>query len=128
MAINVSFNGATIYKPGSYSKFNIDRGGAYPLGPTGVIGIFGEADRGTPGDEEIDFSPTEFRLLQELMRNKGRVLTKSNLLRDVWEIDFETETSVLDTYISYLRKKLNRDDHEFIRTVRGVGYQIVEPS
>ena len=79
-------------------------------------------------EEEIDFSPTEFRLLQELMRNKGRVLTKSNLLRDVWEIDFETETSVLDTYISYLRKKLNRDDHEFIRTVRGVGYQIVEPS
>mgnify|MGYP006268863185 FL=1 len=79
-------------------------------------------------DDEIDFSPTEFKLLQELMRNKGRVLTKANLLRDVWEIDFETETSVLDTYISYLRKKLNRDDHEFIRTVRGVGYQIVEPS
>ena len=79
-------------------------------------------------DEEIELSPTEFRLLQELMRNKGRVLTKSALLRDVWEIDFETETSVLDTYISYLRKKLNRDGIEFIRTVRGVGYQIVEPA
>lgn len=79
-------------------------------------------------DEEIELSPTEFRLLQELMRNKGRVLTKSALLRDVWEIDFETETSVLDTYISYLRKKLNRNDNEFIRTVRGVGYQIVEPA
>lgn len=80
------------------------------------------------GDEEIEFSPTEFRLLQELMRNKGRVLTKAALLRDVWEIDFETETSVLDTYISYLRKKINRDGVEFIRTVRGVGYQIVEPA
>lgn len=79
-------------------------------------------------EEEVELSPTEFRLLQELMRNKGRVLTKSTLLRDVWEIDFETETSVLDTYISYLRKKLNRDDIEFIRTVRGVGYQIVEPA
>ncbi len=79
-------------------------------------------------DEEIELSPTEFKLLQELMRNKGRVLTKSTLLRDVWEIDFETETSVLDTYISYLRKKLNRDEIEFIRTVRGVGYQIVEPA
>ena len=79
-------------------------------------------------DEEIELSPTEFKLLQELMRNKGRVLTKSALLRDVWEIDFETETSVLDTYISYLRKKLNRDEIEFIRTVRGVGYQIVEPA
>ena len=80
------------------------------------------------GEEEIELSPTEFKLLQELMRSKGRVLTKSALLRDVWEIDFETETSVLDTYISYLRKKLNRDGLEFIRTVRGVGYQIVEPA
>jgi len=80
------------------------------------------------GDEEVELSPTEFKLLQELMRNKGRVLTKSSLLRDVWEIDFETETSVLDTYISYLRKKLNRNNLEFIRTVRGVGYQIVEPA
>lgn len=80
------------------------------------------------GEDEIELSPTEFRLLQELMRSKGRVLTKSALLREVWEIDFETETSVLDTYISYLRKKLNRDGVEFIRTVRGVGYQIVEPA
>ena len=80
------------------------------------------------GDEEVELSPTEFKLLQELMRNKGRELTKSSLLRDVWEIDFETETSVLDTYISYLRKKLNRNNLEFIRTVRGVGYQIVEPA
>lgn len=79
-------------------------------------------------EDEIELSPTEFRLLQELMRSKGRVLTKSALLREVWEIDFETETSVLDTYISYLRKKLNRDGVEFIRTVRGVGYQIVEPA
>lgn len=79
-------------------------------------------------EEEVELSPTEFKLLQELMRNKGRVLTKSSLLREVWEIDFETETSVLDTYISYLRKKLNRDNLEFIRTVRGVGYQIVEPA
>jgi two-component system OmpR family response regulator len=80
------------------------------------------------GEEEIELSPTEFKLLHELIRNKGRVLTKSALLRDVWEIDFETETSVLDTYISYLRKKLNRGSKEFIRTVRGVGYQIVEPA
>lgn len=80
------------------------------------------------GEEELELSPTEFKLLQELMRNKGRVLTKSALLRNVWEIDFETETSVLDTYISYLRKKLNRNEIEFIRTVRGVGYQIVEPA
>ena len=80
------------------------------------------------GEEEVELSPTEFKLLLELMRNKGRVLTKTSLLREVWEIDFETETSVLDTYISYLRKKLNRDNLEFIRTVRGVGYQIVEPA
>jgi two-component system OmpR family response regulator len=79
-------------------------------------------------NDEIELSPTEFKLLHELMRNKGKVLTKTTLLRKVWDIDFETETSVLDTYISYLRKKLNRGDYEFIRTVRGVGYQIVEPA
>lgn len=63
MAINVSFNGATIYKPGAYSKTTIDLGGGFPLGPTGLIGIFGEADRGAPkGDGDVKnnvFSPEQ---------------------------------------------------------------------
>lgn len=80
----------------------------------------------TFNSEVIDLSPTEFRLLQVLMENKTRVLTKSILLSEVWGITFESETTVVDTYISYLRKKLHKDGFEGIRTVRGVGFQISE--
>jgi len=60
MAINVSFNGATIYKPGAYSKTNIDLSGGFPLGPTGLIAIFGESTRGKPGSEESAISKNVF--------------------------------------------------------------------
>lgn len=78
----------------------------------------------TFNDEVVDLSPTEFRLLHVLLESKGRVLSKSYLLDEVWGINFETETTVVDTYISYLRKKLHRDGFEGIRTVRGVGFQL----
>jgi two-component system OmpR family response regulator len=77
--------------------------------------------------ELIDLSPTEFRLLQVLIENKNRVLSKSLLLDEVWGITFESESTVADTYISYLRKKLHRDGFEGIKTVRGVGFVIQEP-
>lgn len=77
--------------------------------------------------ETIELSPTEFKLLQVLMENKGRVLSKSLLLDEVWGITFESESTVADTYISYLRKKLHRDGFEGIKTVRGVGFVIQEP-
>ena len=60
MAINVSFNGATIYKPGAYSQTTIDLGGNVPLGPAGLIAIFGESDSGTPGASETDISSNYF--------------------------------------------------------------------
>ena len=60
MAINVSFNGATIYKPGAYSKTQIDLGGGFPLGPTGIVAIFGEADAGAPGAEETNIANNVF--------------------------------------------------------------------
>lgn len=78
----------------------------------------------TFNEEVVDLSPTEFRLLHILLESKGRVLSKSLLLDEVWGINFETETTVVDTYISYLRKKLHRDGFEGIRTVRGVGFQM----
>jgi len=53
MAINVSFNGSTIYKPGAYSRTTIDLGGGFPLGPAGIVAIFGESTKGKPGSEEI---------------------------------------------------------------------------
>jgi two-component system OmpR family response regulator len=77
--------------------------------------------------EEIDLSPTEYRLLQILMERKGRVLSKKLLLDEVWGITFESESTVTDTYISYLRKKFHRDGFDGIKTIRGVGFQIQEP-
>ena len=73
-------------------------------------------------DKVIETSPTEFKLLHYLMENMGRVLTREQILSAVWGLDFATDGAVLDTYISYLRKKLG--DNANIRTVRGVGYQI----
>jgi len=81
----------------------------------------------TFNNEEIDLSPTEYRLLQILMEKKGRVLSKKLLLDEVWGITFESESTVTDTYISYLRKKFHRDGFEGIKTIRGVGFQIQEP-
>jgi two-component system OmpR family response regulator len=75
-------------------------------------------------EERVELSPTEFRLLHVLLESKGRVLSKSYLLDEVWGITFESESTVVDTYISYLRKKLHRDGFEGIRTVRGVGFQL----
>ena len=64
MAINVSFNGATIYKPGAYSKITIDLGGAFPLGPTGLVGIIGESTRGRPGSAEQDIGDNVYTAAQ----------------------------------------------------------------
>ena len=93
----------------------------------GPISLDEELHKVTFKEEEINLSPTEFRLLQMLIEKKGRVLSKSLLLDEVWGITFESESTVVDTYISYLRKKLHRDGFEGIKTVRGVGFQIMEP-
>lgn len=60
MAINVTFNGATIFKPGAYSKTNIDLGGGFPIGPAGLVAVIGEADAGAPGAEEVDIARNRF--------------------------------------------------------------------
>jgi two-component system OmpR family response regulator len=79
------------------------------------------AARATHGGAEINLSPTEFRLLHKLMSNPGQVLSKSLLLETVWGIDYDTTTTVVETFVSYLRKKLNGPGHEHIVTVRGFG-------
>ena len=78
-------------------------------------------------EELIELSPTEFKLLHFLMLRPGRVIGKEAILSSVWDIDFESNSTVVDTYISYLRKKLHRNGFEGIRTVRGVGFQLVIP-
>lgn len=90
----------------------------------GPVTLDEESHKVTFNSEVIDLSPTEFRLLHVLLESKGRVLSKSFLLNEVWGINFETETTVVDTYISYLRKKLHKDGFEGIRTIRGVGFQL----
>jgi two-component system OmpR family response regulator len=72
----------------------------------------------------IDVSPTEFRLLQVLLENSGRVLSKEQLLSRVWGMDNYVDPNVVETYVSYLRKKLGKGLG--LRTVRGVGYQLTD--
>ena len=74
---------------------------------------------------EVSLSATEFHLLRVLLERKDRLVTREQLLREVWNIDFDSETSVLDTYISYLRRKIHDGDFTPIVTIRGVGYKLV---
>jgi two-component system, OmpR family, response regulator len=81
----------------------------------------------TRGDRQIDLTATEYRLLRYLMLNGRRVLTRAQLLDHVWEYDFGGDARVLETYISYLRKKIDADGPALIHTVRGVGYALRSP-
>lgn len=75
------------------------------------------------GNKKIELSSREFALLEYLMRNKGRVLSRSLIFDNVWGIGFETDTNLVDVYIMYLRKKIdNSFDKKLIHTVRGMGY------
>ncbi|MEK7292354.1 MAG: response regulator transcription factor [Actinomycetota bacterium] len=81
----------------------------------------------TVADEVVELSPTEFRLLRYLMENKNRVLSKQQILDAVWGIDFDSNTTVVETFVSYLRKKLANEGEQLLITVRGVGFKIVDP-
>jgi len=76
----------------------------------------------------IELTPTEYRLLRYLLANAGRVLTRNQILDHVWDYDFGGEASVLETYVSYLRRKIDRFDPPLVQTVRGVGYVIRLPN
>nr|WP_110588834.1 response regulator transcription factor [Microbacterium suaedae] len=79
------------------------------------------------GEDEIELTATEFELLRFLMRNPRRVVSKSQILDRVWNYDFGGRSSVVELYISYLRKKLDAGREPLIHTVRGVGYMIKAP-
>ncbi len=72
----------------------------------------------------IELSPTEYKLLRYLLANAGKVLSKAQILDHVWEYDFGGEATVVETYISYLRKKVDRGGTPLIQTVRGIGYAL----
>jgi two-component system OmpR family response regulator len=76
---------------------------------------------------QVRLSPTEFRLLSYLLHNAGRVVSKAQILDRVWHYDFGGDASIVDTYISYLRRKVDTTEPRLIHTVHGVGYVIREP-
>jgi two-component system, OmpR family, response regulator len=78
--------------------------------------------------EAVELTPTEFNLLRFLMLNPRRVLTKRQILDNVWHYDFGGDANVVETYVSYLRKKLDRLGPPLIQTVRLVGYALREQS
>jgi two-component system, OmpR family, response regulator len=71
---------------------------------------------------EVDLSPTEFRLLRYFLLNPERVLSKQQILDHVWQYDFNGEDNVVETYVSYLRRKVDDVEPRLLRTVRGFGY------
>jgi two-component system OmpR family response regulator len=76
----------------------------------------------------VDLTPTEFSLMRYLMLNAGRVVSKAQILDHVWHYDFGGDGAVVESYISYLRRKIDAPfDVPLIRTVRGVGYTLREP-
>jgi two-component system, OmpR family, response regulator len=79
------------------------------------------------GGELVELTATEYRLLRYLMLNPRRVLTRAQILDHVWEYDFGGDARVLETYVSYLRKKLDVHGPSLIQTVRGVGYSLRPP-
>ncbi len=79
------------------------------------------------GGRLLELSPTEFRLLRYFMLNSGRVLTRAQLLDHVWDYDFGGSSTVVSTYVTYLRRKLASDGPDLIHTQRAVGYSLRLP-
>jgi len=81
--------------------------------------------RVTQGERVVDLSPREFALLEFLMRNAGRSVSRSRIAEAVWNYQFDPETNVVDVYVNYLRKKLSFAGRTVpIKTIRGVGYRL----
>lgn len=77
--------------------------------------------------KRVDLSPTEFNLLAYLLANAGRVVSKAQILDNVWRYDFEGDSSIVESYVYYLRRKIDKWDPPLIQTVRGVGYTLRLP-
>jgi two-component system, OmpR family, response regulator len=83
-----------------------------------------DAHRVTRAGEAVSLSPTEYNLLRYLLVNQGRVLSKAQILDHVWDYDFGGDGGVVETYIGYLRKKVDAVEPRLIHTLRGVGYTL----
>ncbi len=74
----------------------------------------------------IDLSPKEYKLLLYLLENKGRVISRTQILEQVWGIQYDTNTNVVDVYISYIRNKIDETQRKLIHTIKGTGYMLQE--
>jgi two-component system OmpR family response regulator len=93
----------------------------------GTLALDAEGHQVTRAGRTVRVSATEFRLLRYLMENAGRVVSKAQILDRVWRDDFGGDASIVDTYISYLRRKVDTEEPKLIHTVHGVGYVLREP-
>ncbi|MEU8236337.1 response regulator transcription factor [Actinoplanes sp. NPDC048967] len=93
----------------------------------GPLALDTEGHQVTRHGRPVRVSATEFRLLRHLMENAGRVVSKAQILDRVWHYDFGGDASIVDTYISYLRRKVDGEEPKLIHTVHGVGYVMREP-
>ena len=87
-----------------------------------------DAHRVLKEGRDVSLSPTEYKLLRYLLINKGKVVSKAQILDHVWQYDFGGDGGVVETYIGYLRRKLDNADPRLIHTIRGVGYTLREPA
>lgn len=95
-----------------------------PVLACGDLVLDGDAHRVTRAGRPVALSPTEYKLLRLLLRNVGRVLTRAQILDHVWDYGFDGESTVVETFISSLRKKVDATPPRLIHTVRGVGYRL----
>ncbi|WP_228373311.1 response regulator transcription factor [Demequina silvatica] len=104
------------------------RGGLATVAALEIAGLVIDLDAVTAsrGGVRLDLTPTEFRLLEHLVRNEGRVLSKAQLLEEIWGYDFGGDGQVVERFVSTLRRKLG--EPELIRTVRGFGYVLRDPA
>lgn len=86
-----------------------------------------DAHRVWRGDTEVFLSATEYRLLFCLASNAGRAVSRAQILDHVWQYDFDGESSIIESFMSNLRKKVDNEEPKLIHTVRGIGYSIREP-
>jgi two-component system OmpR family response regulator len=103
------------------------QGGEAPRLTFADIELDEESHEVVKAGELVSLSPTEFKLLRYLMANAGRVLSKAQILDHVWNYDFNGEANVVESYISYLRRKVDTTEPRLLQTIRGVGYTLRLP-
>lgn len=95
----------------------------------GELKVFPERYEAFFDEQQLELTPKEFELLLYLAKNKGRVLTRDQLLSAVWNYDFAGDSRIVDVHISHLREKIEKDTKKplYIKTIRGLGYKLEEP-